>query len=92
MANTVGASSTPTFSFDPITKLISLDIDNTEYGYNENDKINILINAQLNTLLSSLPVNPIFLSENCDYQINNLIVSDPSIMTQEYLTVLQGAL
>ena len=49
-------------------------------------------NAQLNTLLNSLPVNPIFLSENCDYQINNLIVSDPSIMTQEYLTVLQGAL
>jgi hypothetical protein len=39
--------------------------------------------------LNSLAVTPIFLSQNCDYQINNSIVPDPSIIIQEYTTVLQ---
>ena len=89
LANMLDVSNYPTFVFDPITKLISLNIDNTIFGYNEQDKINIFINSPLNTLLNSIAVTPIFLSQNCDYQINNSIVPDPSITTQEYATVLQ---
>ena len=39
--------------------------------------------------MNSIAVAPIFLSQNCDYQINNSIVLDSSIITQEYATVLQ---
>jgi hypothetical protein len=89
LTNMLGVTDSPTFVYDPVTKLTSLNIDNTIFGYNEENKINIFINSPLNTLLNSLAVTPIFLSQNCDYQINNSIVVDPSIITQEYSTVLQ---
>ena len=87
LCNKIGVSSYPKFNYDPVTKLISLNIDTVVFGYNQTNKVNIFINSALNTLLNSLPVTSIFLSQDCDYQINNSIVSDPSILTQEFMSV-----
>ena len=89
LCNRIEVTTLPKFNYDPITKLISLNIDSEIFGYNETDKVNIFINSALNTLLNSLPVTSIFSSQDCDYQINNSITSDPNIITQEFITINQ---
>ena len=87
LCNRIGVTALPKFNYDPVTKLISLNIDSEIFGYNENNKVNIFINSALNTLLNSLPITSIFLSKDCDYQINNSIVINPSILSQEFMSV-----
>ena len=73
-----------TFNADRCT----ITLDDSVYGYNEQNKINIYFNYPLYSLLASIPAMQ--LNQNVagkDYQLNNLMSDDPSILRQEYSTL-----
>lgn len=81
-------SVSPSLSFDPSTQRCTLSWDSTYFGYNETGKINLYMNYAMYTLLSGLPA--IMINTNVlgkDYQINNLMSSDPDNLTQDYSTI-----
>ena len=53
-ALTICTTSVPTLTFDPTSQKCTLNIDNTTYGYNESNKINIYLNSSMYALLASL--------------------------------------
>lgn len=70
------------------TQLCSITIDNTEYGYNETNKINTYMNYSMYALFSSLPAMLVSSTNGRDYQLNNLLSSNPALLTQDYSTVM----
>ena len=77
----------PKMYFDVNSQLCGMRLDSTFYGFNETNKINIYMNTQLYALLSTLPASIVHLANGRDFQINNLISDDPSLLTQEYKTI-----
>lgn len=81
-------SAPPTMTFDRDNQKCSISIDDSVYGYNESNKINIYMNYAMYTLFASLPacvVNKNGLG--MDYQLNNLISQETTILQQDYSTV-----
>lgn len=77
----------PKMVMDLNTKICSLNIDNTHFGYNEMNKINIYMNFQMYALFVSLPSCVVNKNQNgMDIQLNNLISADQTKLTQEYCT------
>jgi hypothetical protein len=77
----------PKMTFDSETQKCTITLDNSFYGYNETNKINIFMNYAMFTLFSSLPSN--IINKNIlgmDLQLNNLISTDTNVLTQEYST------
>ena len=78
----------PKMNFDINTHICSISLNDTIYGYNETDKINIYLNYNMYLLFTSLPIVVVNKNANgMDIQLNNLISSDPQILSQEYTTV-----
>ena len=77
----------PKMFFEVDSQLCGMRLDSTFYGFNETDKINIYMNTQLYALLSTLPASIVHQSNGKDFQINNLISDDPTLLTQEYKTI-----
>lgn len=77
----------PTMVIDPVTLISSLSIDDTYFGYNETNKINIYMNFSMYGLFASMPaiiVNTDTLG--MDYQLNNLISTNSTLLSQDYTT------
>lgn len=78
----------PKMSYDGTTQKCTISLDNSIYGYNESTKINIYMNFAMYALFASIPA--MLLNTNnlgMDYQINNLISSNTSILTQDNSTI-----
>lgn len=85
---TLPTGSIPYMNFDINTQICSISINDAYYGYNENNKINIYFNLPLYSLFASLPIQITNINSNgMDFQLNNLISADKSIISQEYSTV-----
>lgn len=82
-----GISVAPIMFFNTETQICGMSMDSTEYGFNETGKINISMNTQMYALLSTLPASIIHSSLGRDYQLNNMISSNPDVLVQEYTTV-----
>lgn len=78
----------PTLAFDIDTQKCTMIINDTYYGYNESNKINIFMNFSMYTLLASIP-NVVVNTDigGMDYQLNILISQDKTMLAQEYSTV-----
>lgn len=88
LTNVNSYSSAPLMSFDKETQKCSIKIDVNNYGYNESNKINIYMNYAMFTLFSGLPSMTVNKnSQGMDYQLNNLISQDTSLLEQDYSTV-----
>ncbi|RZK27131.1 MAG: hypothetical protein EOO43_00585 [Flavobacterium sp.] len=78
----------PVMSFDPNTKKCTLTLDNTFFGYNEANKINIYMNYAMYSIFASLPASQVNLNySGKDYQVNNTFTADPTVLQQDYSTV-----
>jgi len=78
----------PRMDFDNDTQKCSINIDTSMYGYNEENKINIYMNDAMAQLFFSLPMMNVNKNyDGLDYQLNNLISNNNSIMTQNYSTI-----
>jgi hypothetical protein len=82
-----GVSVAPKMRFDINTQLCSVEINATQYGFNETGKINIYFNTSFYALLSTLPANIINGSNGMDFQLNNSMCDDNTLLTQEYPTI-----
>lgn len=78
----------PQINIEIGSNICTLFADSTYYGYNDNNKINIYMNSHMYGLFTSFP-NIVVNKPNygMDFQINNLMSSDPNNLTQEYSTV-----
>jgi hypothetical protein len=77
----------PKMEIDLLTKICSLNINNSNVGYNETNKINIYMNYQMYSLFVSLPSCIVNKNMNgMDIQINNLISADKTKLSQEFST------
>lgn len=82
-----GTTVAPTMTIDMNTKIVTINLDNNYFGYNESNKINIYMNYAMYTMFASLPAN--IVNKNMlgmDYQLNNLISQDLTSMTQDFAT------
>ena len=77
----------PVLFFDVDSQLCGISINPVNYGFNETDKINIYFNTQLYALFSTMPASTTYLINGMDFQLNNLITTDKSLMVQEYKTI-----
>ncbi len=80
---TLPTTNIPTFTYDVQTKLFTLHLDKSNYGYNESNKINIYFNYAFYNLIAS--INCINCNKNKlgqDYQLQPL----SNVMIQEYST------
>jgi hypothetical protein len=80
-------TNSPIMSFDNNTQKCAVSFNSTYYGYNESNKINIYMNNAMYTLFASLPAMVLNNSNGMNYQLNNLISSDPDLVVQDYSTV-----
>lgn len=81
-------SQPPRMTFDKDSQRCSISIDDTFYGYNESQKINIYMNFAMYTLFASIPA--CIVNKNnlgMDYQLNNLFSQDTTVLQQDYSTV-----
>jgi len=78
----------PTLSFDATSQKCTLNLNNSFYGYNESNKINVYLNNAMYAILASLPANLVNKNQlGMDYQINNLISQSPTQLEQDYSTI-----
>jgi hypothetical protein len=72
---------------DPVTLISSLSIDDTYFGYNETNKINIYMNFSMYALFASMPAIVVNTdTSGMDYQLNNLISTNSTLVSQDYTT------
>jgi len=77
----------PKMFIDIDSKLCGIQMDTYNYGFNENNKINIYFDTQMYALVSTLPASMVYQNNGMDFQLNNLISDDPSVMMQEMSTI-----
>ena len=77
----------PKMLFNRETQACSMQLDSSKYGYNETGKINIYMNTQMYALVSTLPSSTVYQTNGMDFQLNNLISEDPSLLVQEQKTI-----
>lgn len=82
-----GATVAPTMTIDMTSKVVTINLDNNYFGYNESNKINIYMNYAMYTMFASLPATIVNKNKlGMDYQLNNLISQDLTSMTQDFAT------
>ena len=77
----------PLMYFDINNKIVGIQLDIYNYGYNDNNKINVYFNTHMYSLISTIPASMITQSQGRDFQLNNLICDDPSLLIQEMSTI-----
>lgn len=78
----------PYMNFDINSQLCCITVNDNFFGCNETGKINLNINFPMYVLFYSLP--SMLVNKNVsgmDYQLNNLISQDSTVLSQDYSTV-----
>ena len=76
----------PMLEINVDTEKVSLNLDSANFGYNEQNKINIYFNSQMYSLFDTLPANILNISGDKAVQINNIVSNNHDVLVQESST------